>query len=253
MWGRPRVCRAPLRETMRLKPLVLVLLAGSLAGTALAGPAGVPGGRRTIQYQGLLRDEAGQGVSGVFPLSFALHRGRSGRQNVWKEDHWVAVAEGSYQLELGRRNPLPPGVDPEALYLSVALPGGREIVRERLSTERIFFSVPVESSAAPAPSGAPGGLEYVKRAERAETAEHAANAERLEGQSLADIERRVAGGPLVVGQQKRYMAPAGSGQAEKVEIVCPRGWVLTGIEGGSGILIDALSIVCQPLERVPAK
>ena len=111
--------------------IVLALVWLLPAGEGLAAPG------KTVVYEGKLQDANRKPIGGIFPLSFALHRNARKGRSLWKEEHFVAIDEGTYEVQLGSKTPIPSGLDVSKLYLSVSVSGGDEIVRERLSTDAV--------------------------------------------------------------------------------------------------------------------
>ena len=97
----------------------------------------VAGTGKTVVYEGELQDAQRKPIGGIFPLSFSLHRNARKGRSLWKEEHFVAIDEGRYEVVLGSKTPIPSGLNLDKLFLSVSLSGGDEIVRERLSPDTV--------------------------------------------------------------------------------------------------------------------
>lgn len=223
-------------------------------------PAMMPGGEPaaaaeptgTVIYEGKLQDAKRNPVGGVFPLTFSLHQGPKGGKSLWTESHFVAVDSGRYVTRLGEKRPIPPNVDIAQIYLAVSITGGDEIVRERLDptarTEPEAAGPPGRGDAA-----APGGrkvVDYAETAGLAYEAEHAKVADRVGSMSAADIEEKLkaSSGRVTLGSKTRFTARAGGEGGVAYEVKCPKGYVVTGMRGGSGLYLDSAQLICSPLE-----
>lgn len=113
-------------------------LAAVVAVVAVCGPPLLHAGPDegvSIDYEGRLLDEARKPVAGVFPLEFRLYRTQDSEAPLWKESHWVAIADGKYHLRLGqaqkiRAQVVKPG---DNLFLGVNLQDGDELTREPIT------------------------------------------------------------------------------------------------------------------------
>lgn len=225
--------------------LALVWLVPASEGLAAPG--------KTVVYEGKLQDANRKPIGGIFPLSFALHRNAKKGRSLWKEEHFVAIDEGVYAVELGSKTPIPSGLDVSRLYLSVSVSGGDEIVRERLSTEAVKRGV--QSKDTTTKKGRAGGdgkgvVEYAETAGLAYEAEHAKVADRVGDWSQAELEDHLknVGGKVRISSSKRYTGSAGGEGGVTYELKCPKGHVVTGVRGGSGIYLDSIQLICSPLE-----
>ncbi|MBA2661801.1 MAG: hypothetical protein H0U74_05865 [Bradymonadaceae bacterium] len=231
-----------------------------------------------IEYRGVLQDETGSPLSGVFPLEFKLHRHHMGAESIWSERHFVAVVDGRYVVPLGGRKPLRPSLLEGDRWMAVELVGEGEILRDRLVIQLADPSSPgglrtiSPASAQDGAGGAAGGrvtfAEVAERATIAERARIADSAEALGELTVDEIEKmsnlalerlgehlsdpnahqgagRSGGG---VGTERRTMEPAGGRGGVPYDIRCPPGHVVTGIEGRAGRVLDSLQIVCSPLK-----
>lgn len=217
--------------------------------------------QQTIPYSGQMVGAQGESVSGVFHLKFAFHRNDTSTRAVWKETHEVAVIEGRYILDLGERNPIPKSFKLEQLYISVSLVSGPEIMREALAPH---LARPVEPQAAP-PTNSPssespasagkkptGVVGYADKAGFAIEAEHALTSDKLEGKTLEEItdgilktsKRR----KVRIGAGRKFGGHIGGHGGGAYEELCPRGYVVVGARGSSGMYIDGLQFICAPLE-----
>ena len=235
----------------------MVAVIGCL-GLLAMGPAALADGA-TLVYEGKLEDGKHKAVGGVFALSFSLHRSTRGGKSVWSESHFVAVDDGKYVVELGSRRPIPGKLDVNKLFLAVSLTGGAEIVREKVrpQTLRREDAAPPPTSAAPPrvtkareSQGGKTVVDYAESAGLAFEAEHAKVADRVGRMTEVELleKIRTGGGKTSIGAAKRYTSSAGGEGGIKYEIKCPKGHVVTGMRGGSGIYIDRVQLICSPLE-----
>jgi len=90
----------------------------------------------TVQHQGRLLDAAGGALQDVHTLHFSLYNGASGGAPVWSEDHAaVRLQDGYYTVTLGGTTPLETALAQGALFLTVALDSGPELLpRQPLSS-----------------------------------------------------------------------------------------------------------------------
>jgi hypothetical protein len=232
-----------------------------------------------ISYEGRLQDDGGQPIAGVFPLEFHLYRTADSKAPIWRESHWVAVLDGRYRLSLGRERPLraPLVKRGESLFLGVNLQDGGELTREALTLpldEEPLAEAPAEPVAqrptAPADDkpGAPPNTyktesSFAEVADFARRAENAENAQKLGGKTLAELEaeldslrERIAdlrkaqgggGGVTVGGQTELLQRVGGTGGGPYVR-ECPPGYVVTGVRGTSGAVVDSFQVICSPLQ-----
>ena len=216
------------------------------AGDGLAGPG------KTVVYEGKLQDANRKPIGGIFPLSFALHRNAKKGRSLWKEEHFVAIDEGRYEVQLGSKTPIPSGLDVSKLYLSVSVSGGNEIVRERLATGGSARNEkPNEAAGKRGRTGdAKGIVEYAETAGLAYEAEHAKVADRVGDWGQAELEDHLKNisSKVRISSSKRYTGSAGGEGGVTYELKCPKGHVVTGVRGGSGIYLDSIQLICSPLE-----
>jgi len=238
-----------------IRAMTMVAVTGWL-GVMLLAPAAYAGGA-TLVYEGKLEDNKHKAVGGVFPLSFSLHRSTRGGKSVWSESHWVAVDDGKYVVDLGSRRAIPEKFDVDKLFLAVSLTGGAEIVREKVrsrTVRRDEVAAAPRADAAPAPrpreQGGKTVVDYAESAGLAFEAEHAKVADRVGRMTEAELLEKIreGGGKPKVGSSKRYTSSAGGEGGISYEIKCPKGHVVTGMRGGSGIYIDRVQLICSPLE-----
>ncbi len=228
---------------------VLLAIPSMFAGGSTARAADPTG---TVVYEGKLQDAKRNPVGGVFPLTFSLHQGPKGGKSLWTESHFVAVDSGRYTTRLGEKRPIPPNVDISQAYLAVSITGGDEIVRERLDPKARTEPEAAPPSGRPEAAG-PGGrkvVDYAETAGLAYEAEHAKVADRVGTLTAEDIEEKLksGGGKASLGSKTRFTARAGGEGGVAYEVKCPKGYVVTGMRGGSGLYLDSAQLICSPLE-----
>jgi hypothetical protein len=236
-------------------------VAGVMAtGVEARSAEGDPG--QLVVYEGRLQNAQRRPIAGVFPLTFALYRSARGGRALWSETHFVAVDSGRYAVELGRQRPIPGSHDLDRMYLSVALSGGAEVVRDRLRPEAIkpdggaaaaAATAPGARAAAPAAAPRTAGrrvVDYAETAGEAYEAHHAKVADKIGSITEKDLEDKLKSvkGKVTIGTSNRYTASAGGEGGTPFEIKCPKGHVVTGIRGTGGLYIDSFKLICQPLE-----
>jgi hypothetical protein len=110
--------------------------------SASPSPAEVAPENVSIPYAGALTDPAGQPVAdGLYDFTFALYAAEGGGEPLWSEvQNGVTVADGAFEVALGRASTIPAGVlDGGARWLEVAVRGPGEagftplVPRQRLS------------------------------------------------------------------------------------------------------------------------
>ena len=215
-----------------------------------------------VRYSGELIDEEGKPISGVFGITFQLFETEDGAENIWSERLFVAVDLGEYTVDLGRQNALPRNLTDQRRWLSVEVDGVGELLREQ---------IPLRAPSA-TPPGVPARIEELSfasladRAVSADTARVAENAERLGGKTLEEIDRypelyrqfmelrsqvhaiRNSGGTRVARRTTTTEQTGGPGGAH-YRITCPDGQVVIGITGRAGNVVDAIGVICAPLEQ----
>jgi hypothetical protein len=235
-----------------------------VASEARAKPKAAAAGKsRVLRYSGVLHGQGGAPVGGIYRLEFSLYGSKEGKKAAWTEQHWVAVEAGSYSVDLGKVVPIGDKVPVDNAFIGVTLPGAGEILREKL----VVAGVPRPSEPAPPPeppgakSGRPtagqpgeapaptagGVIEYAEKAGFAYEAEHASNASKAFGLTLEELSKQVAR-PAKVGATSRDTETAGGKGGYEFELNCPKGYVVTGMKGAAGIYIDAVQLICSPLE-----
>lgn len=235
------------RTTQPLVPaaLVLALALPLLPAQAVAGPRTLA--KRTIlEFESRLRDEKDKPVSGIFPMSFQLKKPKAKRA-FWQENHWVAVDNGRYSLQLGRSKRLPKRFAPKSAIIEVGIKGIGRVLREPLGGTSASLAEVVD-----APAGK-GVVQYAEKAGFAYDAERATisdrigpyNAKELK-ETLEKLKKRKV--KFKVSRNRVNLTSAGGVGGNKFEQICPPGTIAVGIRGGAGIYIDNLQVVCAPLE-----
>jgi hypothetical protein len=217
--------------------------------------------RRVLVYTGQLLDEGARPIGGVFPLTFAFYNKRRGGKALWSETHFVAVDDGNYMVDLGRQTKIQPSIDLGKLYVGVRVAKGPELVRERFVAEG---SEPEEvirhqtsKQGGKVPQG--GTVDYAEKAGFAYVAEKADSAVRLDGLTLDQLKKALGnkegggGGKVTIGTKTFEGDNIGGQGGTPFRQLCPEGYIMTGIQGGSGLYIDRMSIICSPLETKKSK
>lgn len=216
-----------------------------------------------VQYTGELLDADSKPLSGVMGVTFRLYDEEDSDRPIWSERLFVAVDLGVYTVLLGEDTPFPRELSGQRRWLSVNLDTVGELLRENF----------VLSPYAPATKETPARIQqlsFAALADRAVMADHARiaeDAERLGGKTLAEIDRypelyrqfmelrsqlhaiRNSGGTRVARRTTTTETVGGPGGVT-YRITCPEGQVVVGITGRAGSVVDALGVVCAPLEHV---
>ncbi len=230
-------------------PLVLMFAMAlpSLPVAALAkGSTKRPAKRTILEFDSRLRDENNKPVSGIFPMNFALRKPKS-KRSFWREQHWVAVDNGRYSLQLGRKSRLPKRFDPKTAVIDVSIKGAGKVLSEPLSGASASLSEVTDG---------PRGKRIVQYAEKsgfAYDAEHATIADRIGAYNAKELKETLEKlkkrkNKVKVSRNRINLTSAGGVGGNKFEQICPPGTVAVGIRGGAGIYIDNLQVVCAPLE-----
>lgn len=241
-----------------LSAMMLVFVAGDAAA---APPATSP----VVVYGGRLVDSNGRPVTGVFPLTFNIYGDAKAKRPAWSDSAFVAVDNGIYAVELGRAKALPKKLDLNKVEIGVALSGQKkEILREALGGgAAVVPNAPVVLESAPVVSAgvkpsAGSQQTYADLAGYAYEAERARVADRIGGLSETDLRELAksaasqtppaSASKVKIGAEKRFTESAGGTDGRPYSISCPPGFVVTGIKGGAGALIDSVSLICSPLD-----
>lgn len=231
------------------------------ADTAQAAPPEVSG---PLVYGGRLVDGSGRPVTGVFPLTFSIYTGANTKRALWTDSVFVAVDNGVYAIELGRTKALPKSLNLKKAEIGIALTGRKgDIVREPMekaaavTDARVIEVKPVGGATTGVKPSAANQQSYADVAGYAYESERAKVADRIGGLSetdLRDLAKSAATAtqntaPRVkIGNEKRFMESAGGSEGTPYAITCPAGYVVVGIRGGAGALVDSVSVICSPLE-----
>ena len=246
---------------MRIRKRPILFLA---AGLVLLFVGDAFAKQRVLVYTGKLLDERSSPIGGVFPLTFAFYAKKRGGKALWNENHFVAVDNGAYVVELGRKSKIQSSVKIDNLYVGVRITGGPELVRERFVAEG---QEPEEIIRHQGPQAkGPGGrqpnsgtVEFAEKAGFAYVAEKADSAVRLDGLTLEQLKKAVGGGGgggdyvVVFGDKVFDAQQAGGDGGTPFRQLCPEGYAVTGLAGGSGLYIDRVGIICSPLKIERAK
>lgn len=240
----------------------------------LATPAVAQG--FAAQYQGELIDDQARPLAGIFALTFKLYEGVDATEALWEEQHYVAVVEGEYSIRLGEQIPLDSQWAETELFVAVEF-SDQEIVREAEWFEpaapldiELTARDPVEYLREALPDNIVE-VTFAQLADRAlvsQEAEHAANADRLGGHTLEEIDRynelvemfaehqidpEAHGGiarqsARSTGDSTMVLQRVGGEGGTPFTRMCPRGYVMVGLQGAAGGLVDSIQVVCAPLE-----
>jgi hypothetical protein len=215
--------------------------------------------KRILVYSGQLLDDQGGPMGGVFPLTFSLHKKARGGATMWSEAHYVAVDSGAYVVELGRQRAIPRSIDLGQLYVGVRVTKGPQLVRERFIVEgaapEVFIRRNSKLSAprqgARTATSDRTSVDYAEKAGFAFAAEKADDATRLGGLTLEQLKRKLgggSGGSISIGEQPWMSQSKGGVGGTSYELLCPEGYVMTGVRGGSGMYVDRVGIICSKLK-----
>jgi hypothetical protein len=230
------------------------MMAGVLVGVAGASHAAPPA---LVAYEGQLLDAHRKPLSGIYPLTFSLYRSEKSTRPAWSEAHFVAVQDGKYAVHLGDTRPIPPTLHLERLYISVGVTGGAELVREKLAVGPASAAPDVAPAVAPDldPAAASGkaraaGDSYAEIAGFAYEADRAHTADAVGGLTAAELRKMVkeSKSEITIGTRTRNSEAAGGTGGQPYTLRCPKGYVVTGIQGGAAAFVDSISIICSPLE-----
>ncbi len=239
-----------LRKLLMVAGLVLVWSSSATAAKAKGADAQV------VSFNGTLQDENLNVISGVFPMNFSLYKTEGSRRAIWSERVWVAVDSGRYSVNLGSRKPIPARLKLEKMYVGVSLEGVGELLREPLMadsdpsviapTQNTAPVAPVAPRVAARPSGK-GASDIAERAMHAFEADHATNADKIGNLSVNDLQKMFAPKKVTTGSRTRETESAGGPGGKLYDLECPKGYVVTGVRGGSGKYLDSISLICSPL------
>lgn len=121
----------------RILSVFVACLTLAAAGTALAED--VPS---VMTSQGVVRNEAGDVVNGVYALNFKLYNQQNGGQLLWSEvKNNLAVENGVYSTVLGTVNPLPAALfeQNDSVWLAISIEGEDDLPRVRVTSVPYAF------------------------------------------------------------------------------------------------------------------
>lgn len=214
-----------------------------------------------VRYTGELMRDSKSAISGVFPITFALYENEKDSTPLWEETHYVAVDLGTYTIDLGKQSALPKELLHQRRWLAVEVQNLGELLREQITL------TPHTHDREEAPTKIKN-LSFAELADRAVTADlahMAADAQRLGGKTLEEIDRfgelqrqfvqlraRVNNiqsmGNTTVAERTTMSDPVGTGPGEHFRLRCPAGQVVVGISGRANDAIRNAQLICAPLE-----
>ena len=211
----------------------------------------------SVAFSGEIVDGDLQPISGVFPMTFRLYDVQAGGTPLWSETHFVAVYEGQYEVILGENVPVPAEHMGQQRFVAVELGGMGEVTRNGVQMAQYTEG----ADAAPTPTT----LVYAHvsdHAVEADFADEAADCETLSGVGLDELNRYEEvlseintlrndiedQQQVHVGNRTVVLDLIGGDGGDPYSLSCPPGHVVTGIRGRHGALVDALELVCSPLE-----
>lgn len=215
-----------------------------------------------VRYTGELMQDEKTPLSGVFPITFELYEGETDDTPIWKEKHFVAVDLGTYTIDLGKTSPIPTELMRQRRWLAVRVDTLGELLREQITLNAY---TPPESTAPKSIKN----LSFAELADRAVTADHAhvaADAQRLGGKTLQEIDKfgelqrqfvqlraRVNNiqnlGGTSVARRTSMSEPIGNGPGAHFRVQCPEGQVMVGLTGRADDAIRHAQLICAPLEQ----
>jgi hypothetical protein len=232
-----------------------------------------------VTYNGRLQDQKGAPISGIFQLKFDLYASKNASDANWSETRFVAVTNGDYRVPLGADKPLSKQLLDRSSFIGVTLVGEGEILRDRLrirtpgqaggDASNQKHQVSDETKQLLKQAKKNNDLPFANVAERALNADHADVADKVGsltpeqirelarsddrameqlGKHIADPNAHSANLGGGVGDGKRVMREIGGSGGGDFNSSCPDGYVMTGIQGGAGSMIDRIAIVCSPLK-----
>lgn len=212
-----------------------------------------------ITYRGELLDAERRPLSGVFGVTFELLHQRDATDPLWTEQHWVAVSEGMYDLRLGNSRPLPPHLANRQLWLRILI-GGAEVGMHQIAIND-GQTDDVEINPGPFFSQRPI-VDLAGHALGADRAERARDCRTLDGRTLEQLDRsaefesqladlrrqlRAASEGPFVGEDQRVLDRIGGETGNPYQVMCPPGYVVTGIRGKGGNVLDSYNAICSQI------
>ena len=92
-------------RVFKLVALIAIFVSGAMMNTAAEVPP-------FISYQGFVTDNLGDPANGTYLMHFAIFPipDTLPGSELWYEDHYVEVTDGSFSTYLGTISPLPPSI-----------------------------------------------------------------------------------------------------------------------------------------------
>lgn len=215
-----------------------------------------------VRYTGELMRDSKTALSGVFPITFELYENEGDSTPFWQEQHFVAIDLGTYTIDLGAKEKLPKEVIKQRRWLAIHVEGLGELLREQITL------TPHEDRTKETPTKIKK-LSFAELADRAVTADLAhvaADAQRLGGKTLEEIDRfgelqrqfvqlraRVNNiqniGGTTVAERTSMTEEVGTGPGDHFQLKCPKGQVVVGVTGRANDAIRHAKLICAPLEE----
>lgn len=231
-------------------------------------------GNILLDYRGKLQDSQGTPVSGVFHFQYNIYTDSNAAEPIWSERQYVSVIDGTYKVPLGSRTTLKRETISGLRWIGIELVGEGEIVRDRLKVdsakqgggESEKISQKTKKLLKKAAQGDKIAFaDVAERAVKADQADVAKEARKIGSLSADEVERLSnlalerlgehiadpnAHGAVgrTLGKQPRIMDQIGGKGGGSYRSECPPGYVVTGIKGGSGAVVDSIAIICRRLQ-----
>lgn len=236
--------------------------------------------RVVLDYKGQLQDGDGNPISGVFHMNFNIYDDPDAKKPLWSEKQYLGVVDGSYKVPLGRTTELSRSELAGDRWIGIELVGGSEVLRDKLKVRESRISAKsgggdgtgsIDTSETEAMikkaqnTDQMAFADVAQRAVEADKAKVAASAESIGdmsaekvkelsnlalerlGEHVADPNAHDASGGGL-GDQRRVLDSVGGPGGNSYEKTCPPGWVVVGITGGEGRVVDSLAVICKPLK-----
>ena len=236
------------------------LVISSLCVTSSSALAADDSASRTLyRYTGELVDEGNRPISGVFMLTFSLHRQEDDRDAFFRERRWVAVSEGQYEVLLGEIERAAAEWAGQEAFISVRLGENDEFLRHRYTPELV---TPPRSREEVIAELEVTYADIAENALRAVEASIAEDCQTIGGLTLEEIDRYDEVLEQIVELERRVEDATGARLGNRTTTLeriggsggnsysrsCPPGHVVTGARGGAGALIDSIELLCSPLQ-----